>query len=254
MVPLIFAAVMAGNSLLQSKKQDDQAKLDNIAKKSNDRVANILRAADNTMSAAADNLKRYQQSQSNKFKLMSGGDTLNAQATNMLRIADSLVSGSFERRVAVAEQAGALAANAGGAGVGGGSLDMLEKANTLRAQRAEQQYEDRKAQQLGDAALEMDQTERAIILGLDDTQFNTSLNYMEQRTQLTPRVNWGQAALSAGMAAMQGYTSAGGSFGSAASTASTVPQSSVAGAGIQQSTAVSTSPFGNRPLPTLRIK
>lgn len=253
MLPLIFAAVMVGQQLLQSKGQDDQAKVDNILKKSNDRVAKTLRNAENQMSAAKDSLTRYQQSQSNKFKLMTGGDTLNAQATNMLRVADSMVQGGFERRIAAAEEAGALAASAGSAGVAGGSLDIVERTSQMRVQRVEQAFAQRNEQMLADAELEMDQTERAMILGLDDVQVNTSLNYMEQRTQETPRVDWATAGIKAGLAGMQAYVGAGGTFGSTAPTTQ-LPQQSPASFAPQQSPAVSTSPFGHRPAPTLRMK
>lgn len=249
---LLAAAAFAGMSLLQSKGQHDQAKLDNIAKKSNDKVANIIRKAENQMAAAQASLQTYQQAQSNKYKLLTGGEAANAIATNLLRTADSLVAGGFERRIAAAEEAGTIAATAGAAGVGGGSLDMVSRASQLRVQRVEQQFAERQAQQLGDMELELDQTERATILGLDDIDFAASLNFMEQRTQRTPGVNWGMAGLQAGMAGMQAYIASGGSFGRRAQT--TGLEQSVAGPGIQQSAAVSTSPFGARPQPTLRIK
>lgn len=254
MIPLIIAGVMIMGALMKSKGEDDQAKVDNIAKASNDKVSKILRNADNQMQAAKDSLTRYQASQSNKYKLETGGNAANAQATNILRTADSLVQGSFERRIAAAEEAGAAAAQIGASGMGGGSANMIENANLLRVARTEQMFSDRQAQQLGDMELELDQTERATILGLDDVQVNTSLNFMEQNTPETPRVNWAKAGLQAGMAGMSAYMGAGGSFGGSAAPTTSVPQQSVAGQGLQQSRAVSTSPFGARPSPTLRMK
>lgn len=253
MIPLIIAGVMVMSSLMGSKKEDENAKLSNIASKSNTTVKNILRVADNDMSAARDNLARYQQSQSNKFKLMSGGDEMNAQATNILRRADESVRGSFERRIAAAEEAGALATVAGAAGVGGGSLKMVEQANRMRVGRVEEMNRENTEQFIGDAAAGLTQTQRAIILGLDDTQIFTSQSYIEEQANKTPRVNWAAAGLKAAAAGAKAYASMGG-FDSPAAAPQQGLQQSMAGPNLQQSAAVSTSPFGNRPSPTLRFK
>lgn len=254
MGPLLLAGAMAGMSLLQSIDQDQQSKLANIKAKSDAKVANILRIADNQMQAAKDSLARYQQSQSNKYKLLSGGQELDAQRTNLLRMADDSVRGSFERRIQVAEEAGALAASAGAAGVGGGSLAMVEQQQVLRSQRMEEAARIQKEQMEFDGELAMDQTQQAMVLGLDDVQINTSLNFMETQPQLQPRVNWTSALLKAGAQGAQSYFMMGGkmpSFGGGATSGGL--QQSVAG-GPMQSAAVSTSPFGNRPAPTLRMK
>lgn len=252
MIPLIIAGVMMMSSLMGSKKEDENAKLANIASKSNANVKNIMRMADNQMQAAKDSLSRYQQSQSNKFKLMSGGEEMNAQATNILRMADEAVRGGLERRIQVSEEAGAQAASAGAAGVGGGSLEMVQQASRMRAQRVEEMSRVMTDQQLGDTKGAMEQTQRAVILGLDDTQFQTSMSYIEQQADKTPRVNWAAAGLKAVAAGAEAYSSMGG-FSSGGATTS-IPQQSLAGPGLQQSAAVSTSPFGNRPSPTLRFK
>lgn len=253
MIPLIIAGVMIAASLMGSKKEDDQAKVANITEKSNTRVRNILRMADNEMQAARDNLARYQQSQSNKFKLMSGGDQLNAQATNILRLADESVRGGLERRISAAEEYGSMAAGAGAAGVGGGSLTMVEQASRMRVERVEQMHSVLQDQQASDAQSSMEQTQRAIILGLDDTQFQTSMSFIEDQAREVPRVNWAAAGLKAVASGMSAYSSMGGSFGGSAP-ANTGLQQSVAGPGVQQSAAVNTSPFGARPQPTLRMK
>ena len=182
-----------------------------------------------------------------------GGETLNAQATNLLRLGDESVRGSLERRIAVSEEAGALAARAGAAGIGGGSLEMVSRANAMRAQRVTEMSRVITEQQADDGKLAMEQTMRAVVLGLDDTQFDTSLNFMESVASKTPRVDWGTAAVKAGMEGMQAYSSMGGSFGAKAPTTS-LPQQSPAAWAPQQSPAVSTSPFGHRPAPTIRMK
>lgn len=254
MIPLIIAGVMVMSSLMGSKKDDDNAKIANIAAKSDAKVKNIMRMADNQMRAAKDSLSRYQQSQSNKFKLLSGGEQLNAQATNLLRMGDESVRGGLERRIAVSEEAGALAAQAGAAGVGGGSLEMVSRANILRNQRAEEMYRVITEQQADDGKLAMEQTQRAVILGLDDTQFDTSINFMESVASKTPRVDWAAAGMQAAASGLQAYSSMGGSFGGAKVPTTQLPQQSPASWAPQQSPAVSTSPFGHRPAPTIRVK
>lgn len=254
MIPLIIAGVMVLGSLMGSKKDDNNAKIANIAAKSDAKVKNIARMADNQMRAAKDSLSRYQQSQSNKFKLLSGGEQLSAQATNLLRLGDESVRGSLERRIAVSEEAGALAARAGAAGIGGGSLDMVSRANIMRTQRVDEMHRVVAEQQSDDGKLAMEQTMRAVVLGLDDTQFDTSLNFMESVASKTPRVDWGAAAVEAGMKGMQAYSSMGGSMPGAKAPTTQLPQQSPAAWAPQQSPAVSTSPFGSRPAPTIRMK
>lgn len=252
MGPLIMAAMMAGQSLMQAKEQDKQAKLYNIKAKSDAKVSNILRMADNQMQAAKDSLTRYQQSQSNKYKLMSGGAQLDAQRTNLLRMADDSVRGSFERRIQSAEEAGAIAASAGAAGVGGGSLAMVEQQQVLRSQRVEEAARVQKEQFDFDGTLNLEQSTQAMVLGLDDVQINTSLNFMETQAQLQPRVDWASALMKAGMSGAQSFFMAGGklpSFGGGQQGL----QMSVAG-GPQQSAATPSSPFGNRPAPILGFK
>ena len=254
MVPLIIAGVMILSSLMGSKKEDDAAKIANIKAKSDTNVKNIMRQADNQMRAAKDSLSRYQQSQSNKYKLMSGGEQMNAQATNILRLADESVRGSLERRIAAGEEAGALAAAAGAAGIGGGSTEMESRANLMRAQRVEEMNRVATEQRTDDGLLAIEQTQRAVILGLDDVQFDTSLNFMESVANLTPRVDWAAAGAKAAVAGVQAYSGMGGSFGGAAAPTTQLPQQSPASFAPQQSPAVSTSPFGQRPAPTIRIK
>lgn len=254
MVPLIIAGVMAFQSLMGSKKEDDQAKLNNIAAKSDAKVKNTLRLADNTMAAASASLQRYQQSQSNKFVLMSGGNELNAQRTNLLRMADESVRGGLERRIQVAEEAGALAVSAGAAGVGGGSLQMVEAVNRIRFERAEQQAEAYKDQTEEDMLLNIDQTHLAMVMGLSDTQINTSLNFMESTPQLTQRVNWTAAGVKAAATFASTYAQMGGFNAPSSGPTTSLPQQSPAAWAPQQSAAVSTSPFGARPAPTLRFK
>lgn len=254
MIPLIIAGVMVMSSLMGSKKEDDQAKLSNIAAKSDAKVKNILRMADNEMQAAKDSLARYQQSQSNKYKLLTGGQELNAQATNMLRMADDSVRGNIERRIQVSEEAGAIAAAAGTAGIGGGSLAMVEQVNRMRLQRAEEYSRQMTEQQTEDGRLAMLQTQQAMVLGLDDTIIQTSLNHMESVANKTPRVDWGAATGKAVMAGVQAYSSMGGFNTPAAGPTTSLPQQSPAAWAPQQSPAVSTSPFGHRPSPSLRFK
>lgn len=205
-----MAAAMAFQALEKGKEAKAQAKVDKVTFASNTKVTNLNRAADNQLTKVKGDLARYQQARSNKYKLISGAESIEAQRTNMARLSDEAVRGSFEQRIAASEVAGALAASAGAAGIGGSSLDMIDASNRIRQQRAEEIANRQTDTQLYDAQRGIDQTAAATILGLDDVQFNDSINYMQAQTPYVKEPSWAQIGMQAGMAFADTYAKTGG--------------------------------------------
>jgi hypothetical protein len=205
-----MAAAMVAQGIEKGKEVKAQAKLDKFVAKSNTKIQNLNLAASNTMAKVKGDLARYQQAKSNKYKLIAGADSVESQRTNMLRLSDEAVRGSFDARIAASEAAGAIAASAGAAGIGGSSLDMLDASNRIRQQRAQELGDRQLANQLYDGQRNIDQTVEATILGLDDVQYNDAINYMEAQTPYIKEPSWASIGMQAGMQFAQVYSSMGG--------------------------------------------
>lgn len=210
MLPLIMAGIMAAQSLQQGQAARAQAKIDKVTMKSNVKIENMRREAENILSKTRGDLARFQQARSNKYKLQSGADSVESQQVNMLRLSDAAVRGSLESRIQAAEVGGALAANAGAAGIGGSSLDMLNATNRIRQERAEQLASDQTDDQLYDASRNIDQTREATILGLDDAVIMDDINYMKAQEQYIKEPSWIEIGMNAGMQFATSYASMGG--------------------------------------------
>ena len=205
-----MAAMMVAQGLEKAKEVKAQAKIDKVTFASNTKVTNLNRAADNQLSKVRGDLARYQQSNSNKYKLIAGAEQVESQRTNMLRLSDEAVRGSFEQRIQASEVAGALAAASGAAGIGGSSIDMIDASNRIRQQRAQELSDRQVDSQLYDAQRNIDQTVESTILGLDDVQFADSINYMQAQTPYVKEPSWLQIGAQAGMQFAQTYNSMGG--------------------------------------------
>lgn len=210
MFPLIMAGVMAAQSFQKGKEAKTQAKIDKFTMKQNVKLENDRRTIDNIMVKAKGDLARYQQAYSNKYKLQGGADSIEAQRTTLLRLADASVQGSFESRIAASEVAGALAAQSGFAGVGGGSLQMIEAANTMRFQRADELRQRQTDQQLYDGERNIEQTLESTVLGLDNVQFFDNINYMTAQESYIKEPSWLEIGGNAAMTFAQSYTQMGG--------------------------------------------
>lgn len=205
-----MAAIMAAQALEKGKEAKAQAKIDKVTFKSNTLVQNLNAASQNTLEKARGDLARFQQAQGNKYKLKAGAESIEAQRTNMLRLSDAAVRGSFDQRIAASEAAGAIAAAAGGAGIGGGSIDMIDASNRIRQQRAQELADRQTDTQLYDGQRNIDQTMEATLLGLDDIQYNDSINYMQAQTPYVREPSWLQIGMQAGMQFATTYNSMGG--------------------------------------------
>lgn len=205
-----MAAIMAAQALEKGKEGKAQAKLDKATMKANVKLENQQRDVDNIYAKVKGDLNRFQQAKSNKYKLKAGGESVESQKVNMLRLSDAAVRGSFESRINASEVAGALSAQVGFAGIGGGSIEMLDATNRLRFQRADELAGRETDTQLYDGQRNIDQTIEATILGLDDIQFNDNINYMRAQESYIKQPSWGEIGLNAGMQFASTYASMGG--------------------------------------------
>lgn len=199
MLPLIMAGMMAAQSIEKGKAAKGQAKIDKFTQASNVKVENTQRKADNILRKAKGDLARYQQARGNKYKLIAGAEAEESQRTNLLRLTDDAVRGSFDRRIAASEEAGALAAATGGAGIGGSSIDMINATNRIRNQRVDELSERQLDTATYDANRAIEQTKTATILGLDDVQFNDDINYMQATESYIKEPSWAEIGMQAGM-------------------------------------------------------
>lgn len=174
---------MATMSVAQGMQQQGAAKAAKIADESNTRVNNIIRESNNMLAAATGSLSRYTQSRQNQEHLKNTGKELDAITTNMLRLQDAAQTASLERRVAAAEEAGAMSAAVGAAGIGGGTIQMLNSTMDLRSAMVEQLARDEQKQQQYDMSLAREATKEQMILGLSDVQFLDNINMMEYQSQ-----------------------------------------------------------------------
>lgn len=206
---------MAGMSLMQGMQQQGQAKIARITDESNTRVANIIREGNNELAAAQGSLSRYMQSRANQTHLKNVGGAIEAVTTNMLRLNDFANKGALDRRVAAAEEMGAVAAQAGAAGIGGGTVAMINSTVNLRHAQVDQIAKRQEKEQTYDMSIQRDSLKEQMILGLSDVQYLDNINMMEQQSQNIQVPSTGQVFANAALTFMQSYAQLGGGAKSA---------------------------------------
>lgn len=219
-IPLAMAAM----SVSQGMQQQGEAKIAKIADESNTRVNNIIRESNNILAAATGSLSRYMQSRQNQVHLKNTGKELETITTNMLRLQDAAQTGALERRVAAAEEAGAMSAAVGAAGIGGGTIQMLNSTMNLRSAMVEQLARTEQKQQQYDMSLAREATKEQMILGLSDVQFLDNINMMEYQSRNIQVPSNASVFGNAALTFMQSYAQLGGSFGGAKSATNSVAQ------------------------------
>lgn len=219
-IPLAMAAM----SVAQGTQQQAAAEAAKIADESNTRVNNIIRESNNMLAAATGSLSRYTQSRQNQEHLKNTGKAQDAITTNMLRLQDAAQTASLERRIAAAEEAGALSASVGAAGIGGGTVQMLNSTMNLRSAMVEQLAREEQEQQQYDMSLAREATKEQMILGLSDVQFLDNINMMEYQSQNIQVPSNAAVFGNAAMTFMQSYAKLGGSSGGAKSATNSAAQ------------------------------
>ncbi len=138
---------------------------------------NLVRSANNKLSAARGSLARYTQSVNNQRRLDNAGSQAEAAGINYRRARDSAINDDFESQIAFAEQAGAQAAAAALSGLTGGVADIVRGTTALRQARI--QGRAREAMRQGD--WDAQQRQRNIMLAgydsLDQSEITDNLDY-----------------------------------------------------------------------------
>lgn len=187
-----------------------QAKAARTIDKSNAKVQNILRVANNELAGAQGALARYQQSRQNQIHLMNSGRAVDAITTNMARLDESARNASASRRIAASEEMGALAARMGASGMGGSTTQMLNATAALRYDMVDQMAEYEVKQQTYDMGLYKDVAREQMILGLRDVRFNDNINYMETQHSNIQVPSMASVVTNASMTFMKSYAAMGG--------------------------------------------
>lgn len=224
-IPLAMAAM----SVAQGMQQQGEAEIAKLSDESNTRVNNIIRESNNILAAATGSLSRYMQSRQNQVHLKNTGKELEAITTNMLRLQDAAQTGALERRIAAAEEAGAMSASVGAAGIGGGTIQMLNSTMNLRSAMVEQLARTEQKQQKYDMSLAREATKEQMILGLSDVQFLDNINMMEYQSRNIQVPSNASVFGNAALTFMQSYAQLGGSFGGKSTTNSVAQGASQSG-------------------------
>lgn len=211
-----MAGMAAVGAVAGGLKDQADAKIAKITEKSNTLAMNKTRQANNKLSAAKGTLNRYLQARSNQVHLQNAGAQIDSFTTNVARFQEASTTGSLERRLQVAEEAGAFAAQQGATGMGGGTLQMLSKTTALRQARGEQQIARAEKQQLFDIDQQKKAAIDSMVLGLDNTQVIDDVNLAEYQARNIHVPSSGEIFGNAAMTFMQAYAQYGGGAGSKA--------------------------------------
>lgn len=205
MIPFI----MAGMALLGGIKQANEAKASDITNKANTRIANIQRVSQNKANAANASLQRMAQSINNQQVMRSAGKKQEELSLQQAQLTEQMVVGRFSNRLKASEQAGALVASAGAAGMGGSTVDQLAQVDNLNLYIAEQSMAEdfnRKDWALTQAQDELVyQTYQA----LDDTLVLDNLQVADIIGPPKQFTGYGGALLSAGLSFVSGMYQTG---------------------------------------------
>lgn len=205
--------MMAAGSMAQGMQAQGQAEIAKLTDESNVKVQNLIREGNNILSASRGALNRYMQSRQNQVHLKNTGKQIEAATTNMLRLQDHATSGSVQRRIAAAEESGALAASVGAAGVGGGTVQMLNSTMNLRHAQIDQAAKASEKQQLYDMDQDRSLLKEQMILGLSDVQFLDDINLMEVQGRNIQVPSTASVMINAASTFMQAYAQMGGGKG-----------------------------------------
>lgn len=168
MLQAAFTAFQIGSSLIEGS---NKRALERAQRRAAAAVAEgnaRVQTAGNFRSAAQADLARAVQSIGNRRMREQATRREAAARASVLAQRDSDSAGTFERRIAASEAAGALAGLSGSSGVTGGSYDIIAGAQALT--QARQDFNLRRAGRARDYGLEVDAADaaRTAVTGLDN--------------------------------------------------------------------------------------
>lgn len=149
----------------------------NTVNAANAYASNLVRGANNELSAKRGLLARYVQSVNNQRALDNTGDQLAAAQVNYRRARDSATNDDLETQLKFAEQAGAQAATSAMSGMVGGVADIVAGTTALRKARIQQRTQDALRMGDSDAAVRLGQIAAAGLDSLDQSEIADNLDY-----------------------------------------------------------------------------
>lgn len=176
-----FGQQMETNAIDSAQKTVGQANIDaqNTLAAVETAARNKVAGANNVLSAAVASLSNFSRSASNYWKAFNGGQQINANVTNMVRLQDKRAQGSLESTLRTAEQLGALTANAAARGVGGASANMLHSALALTSARGATRTEDQYKELSYDMLLQRSSLASGTVLSLDEGQTFAPMDFTQ---------------------------------------------------------------------------
>lgn len=205
--------MMAAGSLAQGQKDKMAAETAKFTEDQNTLAQNKMRKANNQLAAANGALARFTQSLSNNNHLRNAGKAINTTTENMMRLQESSVSNQLERRISASEEAGALAATRGAAGVLGGTTQMLNATISLRNDRVERASLERDQSQARSLMEQREAQIDAMVLGLDNVNIVDDINMIPAQSRYIHVPSNGEIFGKAAMTFAQAYAQYGGGLG-----------------------------------------
>ena len=126
---------------LAYRRQKAEYEVNKIIDEGNRDAQEIMRKAGNEVARQGASLSNHMRSVSNQRLIEAAGEQYNALGQNLGRTMDQATTGSLQRRIQAAEEAGAMTAAAATAGVGGSMVQMLNGTMRLRNAIVEQEID-----------------------------------------------------------------------------------------------------------------
>lgn len=169
------------------KRQKAEYETNKIIDEGNRDAQEIMRKANNEVARQGASLSNHMRSVSNQRLVEAAGEQYNALGENLGRTLDQAATGSLQRRIQAAEEAGALTSAAATAGVGGSMVSMLNGTMRLRNAIMEQEIDKQQGYATYDQVIQ-----RAGVMQNAYDQWDYSLdegtqNYFEAQTPVRPK-------------------------------------------------------------------
>lgn len=149
-MPFIMGGLAIANGIMGFLGASSAAKAQSIINKANADASNTVRKADNEYRGAAAGLANYIRAEDTKRKFKMAGAEWNAAGQNIVRLHDAAVKGEAQVRIKAAEQLGELSAQASFMGIGGSTVDSINRQIRMASSDQIQQMDDQVRYQTGD--------------------------------------------------------------------------------------------------------
>lgn len=198
-----LAAMAAFSAVQQGEQAKAQAKATNTINKANTQAQNIARQGQNVLAAAAGSLQRMQDSLSNQQRLRNAGIVQDKLSKQHIELGRQMTTGGLMQRLSAAEQAGQLQAATSAAGVGGGTIGMLESVNRLQSDIQQNSMEEEYKRAIFDNTEAQTENVYQMYQSLDNNAYLDPLAYSDVvgPQKMQGPSNWG-IALNAGVSAL----------------------------------------------------